>query len=129
MVIGVLADVLEVVVLAAGPDALLGVGRPRVGARAPAQEDVLELVHPRVGEQQRRDRRAARPATTARTVWPRFDEEVDELLADLRGGSGHDFLTDRGRKGQCSRCSGVLRAAPGGNRLCGPTLLAAVRLR
>ena len=50
----VLADVVEVVVLAAGPDALLRVGRPLVGPGAGAEEDVLELVHAGVGEQQRR---------------------------------------------------------------------------
>ena len=47
------ADVLEVVVLAAHPHALLRRRRPRVGARLAAEEQVLELVHPRVGEEQR----------------------------------------------------------------------------
>ena len=48
------AHVLQVVVLAAGPDALLEIHRPRVVPGAPSQEDILELVHPRVGEQQGR---------------------------------------------------------------------------
>ena len=41
----VLADVLEVVVLAAGADALLRRGRATEFGRAPAEEDILELVH------------------------------------------------------------------------------------
>ena len=47
-------DVLEVVVLAADAHALLRGRRTRVVARLPAEEDVLELVHPGVGEEQRR---------------------------------------------------------------------------
>ena len=52
--IGVLADVVEVVVFAAGADALLRIGGALVGPVAGAEEDVLELVHAGVGEQQRR---------------------------------------------------------------------------
>src|SRR2546429_352731 len=57
------ADVIEIVVLPAGADALLGIGGARVGALLLAQEDRLELVHAGVGEEQRRvivrhDRRA-----------------------------------------------------------------------
>ncbi len=48
------ADVLEVVVLAAGAHALLRRRRARRGRLGPAGEVVLELVHPRVREQQRR---------------------------------------------------------------------------
>ncbi len=59
VVIGVLAHVLEVVVLAPRSDALLGVHRPfqtreRAVLTHIAEEDGLELVHPRVGEHQRR---------------------------------------------------------------------------
>jgi len=54
VVVGVETDVLEVVVLAAGANALLGVGGPpgRVGALHLAQEDGHELVHAGIGEQQ-----------------------------------------------------------------------------
>ena len=58
--------------LAADADALLRVGRPDVLPRSGAQEDVLELVHPGVGEEQRRvavrDDRSARddPVAAAR---------------------------------------------------------------
>ncbi len=54
VVIGVLADVVEIVVLAAGADAFLRVGSALKRARARAEEDVLELVHARIGKQQRR---------------------------------------------------------------------------
>ncbi len=47
-------DVLEVVVLAADAHALLRGRRTRVVARVPAKEDVLELVHPGIGEEERR---------------------------------------------------------------------------
>ena len=55
MVIGVLAHIIEVVVLAARADALLGIGRAleplqrRVGIER-AQKDRLILIHPRVGK-------------------------------------------------------------------------------
>ena len=76
------ADVLEIVVLAAGADALLRGGGARVVALFEAQEDVLELVHAGVGEQQRgvvggHQRRAADDAVAVRR------EEVEKLLADL----------------------------------------------
>src|SRR5262249_37356652 len=44
VVIGVAADVFQVVVLTTGADALLTVGRPLVRPGAGAEEDVLELV-------------------------------------------------------------------------------------
>ena len=47
------ADVFEVVMLAAGAYTLLRGGRARVGALLGTKEDVLELVHPRVGKEQR----------------------------------------------------------------------------
>jgi hypothetical protein len=48
------AHVFQVVVLAAGTDALLAGGGAAVGALVKAQEHILELVHAGVGEQQRR---------------------------------------------------------------------------
>jgi hypothetical protein len=51
---GRVADVLEVVVLAAGAHAALRGGRARVVALLLAEEHVLELHHAGVGEQQRR---------------------------------------------------------------------------
>ncbi|MNZ30367.1 hypothetical protein D3C78_476360 [compost metagenome] len=51
---GGVADVFQVAVLATGAHALLAAGRAGVGALFLAKEAVLELVHPRVGEQQGR---------------------------------------------------------------------------
>ena len=48
------ADVVQIVVLAAGAHAFLRRRRARVVPLLDAQKHVLELVHPRVGEQQRR---------------------------------------------------------------------------
>ena len=47
------ADVLQVVVLTAGAHAFLAGGGAVVIALFQAQEDVLELVHPGIGEKQR----------------------------------------------------------------------------
>ncbi len=46
------ADILQVVMLAAGADALLRRGGAVVVALLEAEKDVLELVHARVGEEQ-----------------------------------------------------------------------------
>ena len=71
VVVGVLAHVVQVVVLAAGADALLRVHHPHALRLLRAEEVRLELVHAGVGEQQRRvvvrHHRAARPRTCART--------------------------------------------------------------
>ena len=76
------AHVLEVVVLSAGADALLRRGRARVLALLPAQEDVLELVHAGVREQQRgialrNERRALHDPV------PALLEEAEERRPDL----------------------------------------------
>ena len=64
------ADIVEVVVLAAGAHAFLRGRRLRVGALLEAGEDVLELHHPGIGEHQASGRCAARAATTAPRSWP-----------------------------------------------------------
>ena len=83
------ADVFQVVVLAAGADALLGRGGAAVGALVEAQEDILELVHARVGEQERgivmRHHRAGRDDGMALGL-----EELQVLLADF-GGLHHGY--------------------------------------
>ena len=48
------ADAIEIVVLAAGANAFLRRDRPRDAALFGAGEDVLELHHAGIGEQQRR---------------------------------------------------------------------------
>ena len=100
VVVRVPSDVLEVVVLAAGPDALLGVHGPSVGAGAPTEEDVLELVHPRVREQQRgvvvRDHRRAAHQGVARLL----HEKVHELTSDVAGWDRHSKAPSG--NGECS---------------------------
>ena len=75
-------DVVEVVVLAADAHALLRRRRARVGALLAAEERVLELVHPGVGEEQRRVvARHERGARDDRVSLPL--EVVEEAAADL----------------------------------------------
>ena len=77
-----LADLVEVVVLAARAQALLRRDGARVVALLRAEEHVLELVHPGVGEQQRRvvggQQRARSDAAVAVSL-----EITQELLADF----------------------------------------------
>ena len=78
------AHLLEVVVLPAGPHALLGGGRPPVVAPLQPLEDALELHHPGVGEQQSRvvpghERRRGHLAVAS------LDEEVEETAANPCG--------------------------------------------
>ena len=54
VVVSVAPHIFEIVVLAGGPDALLGIGRTYVLPCAFAEKHILELVHPGVGEQKRR---------------------------------------------------------------------------
>src|SRR5437867_6718764 len=76
------ADILQVIVLAARANTFLCGGGARIVAFFKAEEHVLELVHTRVGEEQRRiavrhERRAAHAAV------PLALEEAQERLADL----------------------------------------------
>ena len=78
------ADIFEVVVLAAGAHAFLRRRGARVFALLEAQEHVLELVHPGVGEQQRgvvrRDeRRTAHDAVAA--VGEEFQKRAADFVA------------------------------------------------
>ena len=76
------ADVFQVVVLAAGTHTLLAGGGAGIGALFQAQEAVLELVHACVGEQQgrivRRNQRAG-----SDTGVPFFFEEAQEGFTDF----------------------------------------------
>ena len=83
------ADLLEVVVLARDAQAALVVDRSRVRARLGTDQDVLELDHPGVREEQRRvagrdEARAGHDGVAA------LGEELDEPAADLGGGQRHD---------------------------------------
>ena len=79
------SDVVEIVVLPAHAHALLRRGRARVLAPFAAEERLLELVHPRIGEEQRRilvrdERRAGDDAVAVAL------EVLEERTADLVGG-------------------------------------------
>src|SRR3972149_7045565 len=83
----VAADIVQVVVFSGYAHALLRVDGAQVRAAAGAEEDVLELNHPRVGEEQRR--------IGGRDERSRMDdgvlalgEEVQERLADFLAGAG-----------------------------------------
>lgn len=86
VVISVETDIVEVVVLATGADAFLGVGGAarRVRTFRLAEEDGHELVHAGVGEQQIRRVRHQRGRRDD-GVRLRF-EKIEERLADLRAG-------------------------------------------
>src|SRR5207248_569969 len=79
------AYVLEIIVLSARPHALLAGRGAGVVARLAAGEDVLELIHARVGEEQGRvvlrNERGALHSPV-----PPLLEEAEEGLADLGGG-------------------------------------------
>ncbi len=88
VVIGVAPDILEIVVLSAGADALLAVHGPGVRTGSAAQKDILELVHACVGEEQRRvvvrDHRGGWHVAVAAPA----DEEVEKLTASFGGEHG-----------------------------------------
>ena len=77
-----IADIVEVVVLAAGAHAFLRRRRPDVGALLDAGEDVLELHHPGVGEHERRV--VARHERARRhDVMPVLAEELEEVRSNV----------------------------------------------
>ncbi len=82
-------DLLEVIVLARHAQNALIVDGPGVGPGLGADEQVLELDHPRV----RKEQRLIAGRDEARTGHDRvsaFGEEFDESAADLGGRQGHD---------------------------------------
>ena len=87
VVIGIEANVFEVVMLAAGADAFLGIGGAGrgVGAVNLAEEDGDELVHARVGEQQV-GRIGHEAGGRHDGVALRF-EKIEEVLPDLAAGA------------------------------------------
>ena len=110
-------DVVEVVVLAADAHALLHRRRAAIVPLLLAEEDVLELVHPGVREEQRRivgrhERRRGDDAVAARR------EEIEETLANLasgeRGGRGHGGIVPRQSSGSGSSRLEDLRDRVGG---------------
>ena len=88
VVVGVVADILEVVVLAARADAFLGVCRARRIVRGflDAEEIRHERVHPGVCEKQARRLRQQRGGGHDGVLF--LTEKIEEALADLGGGHG-----------------------------------------
>jgi hypothetical protein len=76
-------------VLAGDAQAALVVDGPRVRARLRADQDVLELDHPRIREQERRVA-GGHQAGAGHGGMPALGEELDEPAADLGGGQRHD---------------------------------------
>ena len=92
---GRIADIVEIVVLAAGPQALLGRGGTAIGALLDTGEQVLELHHPGAGEHQRR--------IVAGDKRPRRDDLVSRLAEEVE--KGRAGLVDAGH-GRGTRSSG-----------------------
>src|SRR6056297_1080501 len=82
---GRVADVFEIVVLAAGAHAALRSRCALVIALFGAEEDVLELDHSRIGEKQRRIV-ARHQRTGAHDSMLAFGEEIEEFAADFGSG-------------------------------------------
>ena len=77
-----IADIVEIVVLAAGAHAFLRGGRALERQRLHAGEDVLELHHARIGEHERRI--VARHKRAGRHMFMAvLAEEIDECSADI----------------------------------------------
>ncbi len=87
VVAGRTADLFEVVVLAGHAQAALRVDGARIGALLDAAEDVLELDHAAVGEQQRLVA-TGHEAAAGHDLMAAFGEEAEEAIADLVRGQG-----------------------------------------
>jgi len=86
-----IADVFQIVVLAAGTNALLAGGGAGVSALVKTEEHILELVHARIGEQNRRvvsrDQRGR-----GHDLVTFLSKEVEEFLANFSGFHGQGSL-------------------------------------
>ena len=115
-------DVVEIVVLAADPHALLRRRRPRVVAPLAAEEHVLELVHPRVGEEQRRVVVRARATSWGRCGGPgwrrsrgttgEFRERSSRIIISRVGLAGRASARRQGRRGAVRAARAARRAEP-----------------
>jgi len=76
------ADLFQVVVLAPRADALLGTARPDIVSLFQAEKDVLELVHPRIGEEKGRII-VWNEAGTGNDGMPALMEILEELCPDF----------------------------------------------
>ena len=108
VVVGIQPHIVQVVVLAAGADTLLGVGGATRGVRAAglAQENGHKLVHPRVGEQQ--IGRIRQQAGRRHNGVILGLEKVEEILPDLTARTNcwtahkyeHDSITEPPAQGE-----------------------------
>ena len=99
------SDVVEVVVLAAHAHDLLRRRGARVVAPFAAEEDVLELVHAGIGEQQASDRRPA-PAVSSTPLDGRFSRNTSGKTRGSRWRSSVPILTDGNNRRADSNPSG-----------------------
>src|SRR5579863_10326533 len=123
------ADIFQVVMLAAGPHAFLRTRRARVFALVEAQENVLELIHSGVGEQQsrvvrRHERRTAHDTMAALTE--KFQERAADFIAAWQNGPlfairdsnmNSNWKKHYGRRmshPQCGQCTTSRVGLPGG---------------
>ena len=90
MVAGSIANVIEVIVLATCPDTLLGTDRAIVRSLLSAKEQILELVHTSVREQQRRVL-CRNKRTAADDFMLSRREEVEEGLTEFGSFHGQVF--------------------------------------
>ncbi len=88
VVIRVVSHVFEIIVLPTSSNALLRVDRSGVRPVALSEEDILELVHSGVGEQEGGVVVGNGRARRNDLVRGALGEEIKELLSDLRGGRG-----------------------------------------
>ena len=76
------SHIFQIIMLPARPHTFLRRSRPRIVALFQSQKDILELVHPRIGEEQRRIvRRDERRGVDL--LMPMLDEVVQKLTANL----------------------------------------------
>src|SRR5437867_4702660 len=113
------ANVLEIVVLAAGAHTLLRRSRPCVITLFQAEEDVLELVHPRVGKQQRGIVMGNERRRTDLSV-SLLDEVVQKFPANLRASqhvqarkSFYIRVCKKNRRDRRERRGKTIRCLPG----------------
>ncbi len=95
---GGVSDVFQIVVLAAGADAALRRGCPRIGSLLITEEDILELHHTRIGEQQCRVI-AGYQWATGNDFMAAGGKEIEEFLSDF--GALHSYFGSLGELVVC----------------------------
>ena len=92
--VGVSPNILKVIVLAASANAFLGVdGTNKVTASTP-QENILKLVHPGIGEEQRGVVVGDHRARIDHGVLVALSKEIKKLLTNFGRGRGHGWTPE-----------------------------------